>query len=161
MPKRIKGEYPVKLRDPRWQKRRLRILERDNFTCQCCRDTETTLHVHHRWYETDQEPWDATDRQLVTLCEDCHADEGRRRDVDRQLAKALQMFGAHVGDVELLALAFENAKQPVDANFICALTQVILNPDERRALSRWWADLPDLGGTLSSIISRRFEESEA
>lgn len=30
--------YSQKLRDPRWQKKRLEILERDSFTCQHCHD---------------------------------------------------------------------------------------------------------------------------
>lgn len=43
-------KYIEKLRDPRWQKKRLQILERDGFACQSCYDTETTLHVHHCTY---------------------------------------------------------------------------------------------------------------
>ena len=30
--------YSEKLKDPRWQKKRLEILERDNFRCQYCGD---------------------------------------------------------------------------------------------------------------------------
>lgn len=41
-----RSEYLEKLKDPRWQKRRLEIFQRDEFTCQVCFDTESTLHVH-------------------------------------------------------------------------------------------------------------------
>lgn len=65
-----------KLKDPRWQRRRLEILNRDNFTCQKCGDIETSLHVHHRLYSKEfKEPWNYPDNLLVTLCEKCHQQE--------------------------------------------------------------------------------------
>lgn len=66
--------YQEKLKDPRWQKKRLEILNRDNWTCKCCGDQETTLHVHHRKY-SDGDPWDTEDNDLFTLCELCHQAE--------------------------------------------------------------------------------------
>ena len=65
--------YAQKLRDPRWQRKRLEILSRDDFTCQECKATDKTLHVHHRFYKKGLEPWEY-DKALVTLCEDCHSD---------------------------------------------------------------------------------------
>jgi DNA polymerase III delta prime subunit len=62
--------YLEKLKDPRWQKKRLAILNRDNFTCQYCFDTESTLHVHHVKYSNN--PWDIDDKYLLSLCFDCH-----------------------------------------------------------------------------------------
>ncbi len=62
--------YSEKLKDPRWQKKRLQILERDNFTCRYCEDTEKTLHVHHMIYS--KAPWLTDNEHLLTLCEDCH-----------------------------------------------------------------------------------------
>lgn len=62
--------YSDKLLDPKWQRKRLEILQRDNFTCDKCGDTETTLHVHHLKYT--KEPWDAPNKDLQTLCNDCH-----------------------------------------------------------------------------------------
>lgn len=73
------SSYGQKLKDPRWQKRRLKILERDEWKCQICGDATSTLHVHHRWYEPGKEPWDVPDNALVTLCETCHVDEGEMR----------------------------------------------------------------------------------
>lgn len=67
--------YAEKLKDPRWQKKRLEILNRDNFTCQSagCYETTKTLHVHHLDYIPESEgPWDYPDYYLMTLCEDCH-----------------------------------------------------------------------------------------
>lgn len=64
--------YSEKLRDPRWQKKRLEIMQRDEFKCQECADTESTLHVHHARYLKHRDPWEYDDALLVTLCEACH-----------------------------------------------------------------------------------------
>lgn len=68
--------YSEKLKDPRWQKKRLEILERDDWTCQMCGDTRSTLHVHHRMYISGLAPWDYPDNLLTVLCESCHQDAG-------------------------------------------------------------------------------------
>lgn len=67
--------YSEKLRDPRWQKKRLEILQRDDFTCQSCKSKKKTLHIHHTHYESLKEPWNYPNKQLITLCDDCHAKE--------------------------------------------------------------------------------------
>jgi hypothetical protein len=66
------SEYSEKLRDPRWQKKRLEIMERDGWACQNCFDTESTLCVHHKYYLKDKEIWEYPNRLLITLCENCH-----------------------------------------------------------------------------------------
>lgn len=63
--------YSEKLKDPRWQQKRLRVFERDNFTCRSCSDKETELQVHHLEYKGD--PWQAEDDKLITLCKHCHS----------------------------------------------------------------------------------------
>lgn len=62
--------YGDKLKDPRWQKKRLKILERDEWKCKYCGDTETTLHVHHLQYKGS--PWASQDDHLETVCLHCH-----------------------------------------------------------------------------------------
>ena len=64
--------YSEKLRDPRWQKKRLEVMERDGFCCQRCGDKTKTLNVHHLKYSKRGNPWDVDARNLVTLCERCH-----------------------------------------------------------------------------------------
>jgi len=63
-------DYSEKLKSPKWQKKRLEVLNRDNFTCCKCGDTETELHVHHLKYY--KEPYDADLSSLETLCKYCH-----------------------------------------------------------------------------------------
>jgi hypothetical protein len=65
-------KYSEKLKDPRWQKKRLQIFDRDVWTCQTCLCTAKTLCVHHIKYEPGKEPWDVPDEYLMTLCEECH-----------------------------------------------------------------------------------------
>lgn len=64
--------YFEKLKDPRWQKRRLEILNRANFMCQACGDNSRELHVHHTVYRKGSDPWDYRDYELLALCKDCH-----------------------------------------------------------------------------------------
>lgn len=65
--------YAEKLKDPRWQKVRLEILSRDEWTCRFCGSKTLTLHVHHERYKGD--PWEADPASLKTICESCHEAE--------------------------------------------------------------------------------------
>ena len=67
--------YSEKLKDPRWQKVRLKAMERDSFCCSKCLNDKITLHVHHKVYLTGKEPWDYPLHYLTTLCEQCHEAE--------------------------------------------------------------------------------------
>jgi hypothetical protein len=64
--------YSEKLQDPRWQKKKNSILDRDDYTCQLCYDKSSTLHVHHHYYKNGREPWEYEDEALVTYCIVCH-----------------------------------------------------------------------------------------
>ena len=69
----VSKNYAEKLLDPRWQKKRLEILQRDNFTCRFCEDKTTTLHIHHFNYPKSGNPWDSHEIDLITYCSHCHA----------------------------------------------------------------------------------------
>lgn len=60
------------LHHPYWQKKRLRILNRDDWTCRRCCDTQTMLQIHHLWYNIELKPWEYPDEALITLCDLCH-----------------------------------------------------------------------------------------
>lgn len=64
--------YAEKLLDPRWQRKRLEILQRDDFTCVMCNSKDQTLHVHHGYYDKKLNPWEYDSTSLWTLCEHCH-----------------------------------------------------------------------------------------
>jgi len=65
-------KYAEQLKNPLWQKMRLEILQRDNFTCLLCGDTETELHIHHKKYQKGKNPWDYSNDNFQTLCKHCH-----------------------------------------------------------------------------------------
>lgn len=46
------------------------VLNRDNYTCQCCKTKKGTMHVHHIVYRSN----DGSNKMenLITLCENCH-----------------------------------------------------------------------------------------
>jgi hypothetical protein len=69
-----RNDYLKDLKSPQWQKKRLEIMQRDNFTCQHCGCTDKTLNVHHKYYKPKHKPWEYDDADLITLCEDCHDD---------------------------------------------------------------------------------------
>jgi hypothetical protein len=72
----MKQAYLDKLKNPKWQKKRLEIMNRDNFKCRCCGDTETNLNVHHIYYNSlNKNPWDYSDNLLITICDKCHKKE--------------------------------------------------------------------------------------
>jgi len=63
--------YGEQLRDPRWQRVRLQALEAAGWCCSRCRDTRSTLHVHHRVYRRIA-PWEYDLAELEVLCSKCH-----------------------------------------------------------------------------------------
>jgi 5-methylcytosine-specific restriction endonuclease McrA len=62
--------YSQKLKDPRWQRKRLRVFERAKWKCEKCGDSKSELHVHHTKYGGN--PWDVPISMLQSLCSKCH-----------------------------------------------------------------------------------------
>lgn len=74
--------YKDQLLRPQWQRKRLSVMERDNFTCCICSDTETQLQVHHKKYINGNMAWEYEDKELQTLCKHCHkvAEDLKKKD---------------------------------------------------------------------------------
>lgn len=62
--------YSDKLKDPRWQKKRLEVFQRDGWKCVVTGFDRYTLHVHHKRYVGN--PWDSPLEDLETVCEQVH-----------------------------------------------------------------------------------------
>ena len=111
--------YSDKLKDPRWQKKRLDVLERAGWKCECCGDDKETLQVHHLIYSKG-EPWDAPDETLECLCEPCH--EWREDFNDfcegRTMVPTVLIFAfcRAAGNVFKPGLLLPSGKQPGDGN---------------------------------------------
>ncbi len=67
-----KMTYGEQLKHPNWQRKRLERLNLADFTCECCHNTEGTLHVHHKHYVKGRMAWEYTNEELAVLCESCH-----------------------------------------------------------------------------------------
>jgi len=136
--------YLEKLKDPRWQKKRLEVFERDKWTCQRCYDTETTLNIHHRYYKDKADPWDYLLKALVTLCENCHSEEREvRPSYEQGLLYALrEKFFAE--DVSELAIGFHTMP-------LCRLPEVVASVYQ-------WALLDEK--IQKELIRRYFEHLE-
>jgi hypothetical protein len=103
-------------RHPNWQRKRLEILERDEYTCVNCGysgspDEETlSLSVHHKYYEYGKKPWEYPDEAYETLCEKCHEEA---TETDKKLRKALKLIeqsGRSIALGYMLGFALEDFK---------------------------------------------------
>lgn len=106
--------YIEKLKDPRWQKKRLDIMDRDGWACRSCGASERTLHVHHLVYVYGNDPWDYRDDTLVTLCDECHDRETKNLKANEQLLTTLlKVSGYYSEEIETLAMAFYHSEPGV------------------------------------------------
>lgn len=102
-----KKTYSEKLQDPRWQKKRLLIMQRDGFKCTKCGDTKTTLHVHHKRY-THEDPWKHLNSDLTTLCANCHKNEHYVIEMREEGILKVSDFVAKYPEVTKLFTCIEN-----------------------------------------------------
>lgn len=99
--------YIQKLQDPRWQRKRLEILQRDEFRCKHCGADDKPLQIHHIAYNF-QDPWEIEPRLLISLCSDCHNYETVAvKAAFSKLIQTIKLAGFTSGEVELLTMVFE------------------------------------------------------
>jgi hypothetical protein len=82
-------DFFAKYKDPRWQKKRLEVMQNANFKCESCGDDGKTLNVHHKSYKKNHDPWEYECYELECLCEDCHRE---KHEVKERLTSALHDF---------------------------------------------------------------------
>lgn len=72
-------KYWEQLKDPRWQEKRLGILDRAKFRCESCDEKPEgeSLEIHHKYYEKGLMAWDYPDCSLACLCAFCHQEAAR------------------------------------------------------------------------------------
>lgn len=114
------NSYSQKLKNPLWQRKRLLIFQRDNFTCTYCGSTNRELQVHHLDYINGIEPQDYPDDMLTTLCDVCHAKEKARKKHETYLLTSLKMKGFLADDI----LRF-SAKIDTDKLFVTYLKNLL------------------------------------
>lgn len=110
-----KPTYLELLRDPRWQRKRLEVMERADFACEECGDKSTTLNVHHKLYRKGAMPWEYADEELGCLCETCHEAEHTSRDALKTAIASMRLYQLErlLGYAEAIGLTCaEGSRQP-------------------------------------------------
>lgn len=80
--------YSEKLKDPRWQRRRLELFANANWRCEYCSRRDKTIHAHHIHYIKGRNPWEYPNELMAVLCSDCHAE---KHEYEEKLFSALAM----------------------------------------------------------------------
>jgi 5-methylcytosine-specific restriction endonuclease McrA len=93
--------YSEKLRNPKWQRKRLEILNRDGFKCLFCGADDKNLQVHHLLYQR-RDPWDYPDYLYQTLCDGCHQS---RQELTDKAVNALRIAISKVPTARLESVA--------------------------------------------------------
>ena len=89
---RTQNDYAKKLQDPRWQRKRLEVMQAAGWTCVICGDKDEELNVHHPAYSAYHEPWDYTNLQC--LCRTCHTIQHLPK--EKMILHAKQIVTEHV-----------------------------------------------------------------
>ena len=85
--------YQQQLLDPRWQRKRLEIMQRDTWTCRDCDSRTKQLTVHHCIYLRTCYLWEYADELLMTVCWNCHQTRQRfEESIHASLAKILSQW---------------------------------------------------------------------
>lgn len=146
MAERRKSSYVEKFKDPRWQRMRLAVFERDKWRCRKCHSTDKTLNAHHLYYLESHEPWEYDLSALLTLCEDCHeAETVALRVNERRLIHALKCFGLMADDMEMIADALSDAPPPKNKpHLLLTLWDLFQDESFRDRIVDLWRDKSDL-----------------
>lgn len=121
--------YAEQLKHPNWQRKRLEVLESANWSCERCKDTEKTLHVHHRKYVKGRKAWEYGRAELQALCEDCHECEHSMRD-GLEILLECEWMDKQINGREIAAgflagflAPFANGDKPMEGVFERAVTE--------------------------------------
>lgn len=89
-------KYADLLKDRRWQRKRLEVLNAAGWECQGCGDADSgnQLHVHHRRYVRGRKPWEYGVDELLALCERCHEIATERSRTLDGAVSALKLLGS-------------------------------------------------------------------
>lgn len=122
--------YFDKLKDPRWQRKRLEIFQRDDWKCTKCSSATKELHVHHTEYINGLAPHEHPDNLMVTLCCLCHRKEHKLIPDEQHERKRLHEFIRHddpdiIKSIQRQILQLQDKlKEPVDDDL---MDQVLKN----------------------------------
>ena len=128
---KYKETYAELLRKPEWQKKRLEIMQRDDFTCQYCGSKERELQVHHRVYHKGAKPWEYDDSELITLCNRCHEIETEEKNYHYETFKDICSLARELGlSEQFIGVAFSymySVFEAISNNELCDNDRFVSN----------------------------------
>lgn len=136
--KKQNNDYAEQYKNPKWQKLRLKILDRDDWSCQKCNDDESQLQVHHKRYVYGKKVWEYKDSDLITLCNACHEEEkdGMKEEIENFIEVIkLKLFSNQVSSLNCsLGYLIYREPYPMDI-LISALEWVITHKFDENVMN--------------------------
>jgi hypothetical protein len=148
----LKLTYAEQLKHPKWQKKRLEMLDAAEWECSNCGDKDTMLHVHHRRYVKGRMAWEYSQIELSVLCENCHKGEHAADELMKEilaLTDATRNAGLLAGfhnradwiEKDVLALGRDQDALTYAAGFVAYLVSELGDIDKMLMVARYAADL--------------------
>lgn len=132
-----KAPYQRKLAHPDWQKKRLEILQRDNFQCKDCNSKEKELHIHHIYYLPNTEPQNYPDKAYITLCHECHQrEEDKLKELDSGILMRLRRCGGDAWTIGYLIEQIEKLSKNFSIDNACPIFYVGDNIQEYNSCTK-------------------------
>lgn len=85
-------EFSEQYRNPEWQKKRLEVLSRSNFTCEQCGCNNSTIHVHHKRYLKGRKVWEYDLENFEALCQPCHHENHKAKNKINDLLASVESY---------------------------------------------------------------------
>ena len=128
--------YQDQLKSPKWQKKRLDILNLRGFKCEKCNCEENQLHVHHRFYLKNRKAWEYDNDVFQVLCHICHEKEHKKEDskIEQIIDKKWITF------INYFELVYIN--DPSSFEYMCGLLYALNNKCNKEDLE-----------TISSVVN--------
>lgn len=115
--------YSEQYNSPKWQKKRLEILNLHGFKCdECDNKEEKQLHVHHRFYIKGRKVWEYDNDVFQVLCETHHK---KIHNKNKQNCKAFNYV-----DNDRLLYILERCEQFNEKDFLHKLCKVFFNGEK-------------------------------
>lgn len=117
-----------------------------------CGDTTTTLHVHHKYYEKGNEPWEYRDDALITFC--CHCHESEQNEFTQYLSLFEEVFKKSeffADDIRELCCGIKDIKLLYNHRKVMeAYAYAFADPEKQKELVEWLAERRRKNGKASA-----------